>query len=64
MGGKILRRCDQCKGFHASYLVVNPQTGKKEILCQACWKKRYGKPATEAKSQEPEDRPPTQSLEK
>jgi hypothetical protein len=47
MGGKILRRCDSCKEFHASYLVVDPETGKNEILCQKCWKKRFGQEASE-----------------
>jgi hypothetical protein len=56
--GKILRRCDSCGGFHASYLVVDPETGKREILCQSCWKKRFGAPSKQGEAQKPPARPP------
>ncbi len=37
MTPKILRPCDICKRYHASYLVVDPQTGTR-YYCYSCWK--------------------------
>ena len=39
MPAKILRRCTICKKFHASYLVEDPEFGKR-YLCYSCWKAR------------------------
>ncbi len=37
MTSPVLRRCDRCKNFHASYIVDDPQTGGKIYLCNDCW---------------------------
>jgi hypothetical protein len=37
--GKILRRCDLCGKFNASYRVEDQQLGSL-ILCQKCWSRR------------------------
>ncbi len=34
----VLRRCDRCKKFHASYRVEDPHLGV-VYLCYDCWKK-------------------------
>ena len=47
MAGKILRRCDLCGRFHASYLVPDPKFGQLH-LCYTCWKGRYGSPPSSA----------------
>ena len=38
---KILQRCSLCKNFHASYLVEDPHTGERKILCYNCWRKQF-----------------------
>lgn len=56
MARKILRRCDICKRFHASYVVTDPQTGEKRVVCTDCWKAKFaGKVPTET---EPGQKPP------
>jgi hypothetical protein len=44
MPHNILRRCDICGKYHASYRVPDPE-GKTSNLCYSCWKARY-QPAT------------------
>jgi len=44
MPPKVLKRCSLCKGFHASYLVQDPQLGTLR-LCYSCWKARQTAPS-------------------
>ncbi len=37
MAPKILRQCDVCKHYHASYLAVDTATGTR-YYCHNCWK--------------------------
>ncbi len=37
MAPKILRQCDVCKHYHASYLAVDTATGTR-YYCYDCWK--------------------------
>jgi hypothetical protein len=46
MPGKVLRRCDLCKKFHASYAVQDALLGVR-YLCYRCWL------ATQAPSTQP-----------
>lgn len=42
MPPKILRRCDCCKNWHASFLIIDPQ-GNKLYYCRRChrsWQER------------------------
>jgi release factor glutamine methyltransferase len=38
MPSHVLRRCDRCKRFHASYSLDDPQGGGKIYLCTDCWR--------------------------
>jgi hypothetical protein len=60
--GKILRRCDLCGKFHASYRVEDPRLGSL-ILCQNCWSRRAASqsPAETAPQKIPSDAKPEQS---
>ncbi len=41
--GRILKRCDVCKRFHAAYVVDDPlYPGGKANYCLKCWKKMFG----------------------
>lgn len=41
--GRILKRCDVCKRFHAAYVVDAPlYPGGKAKYCLRCWKKKFG----------------------
>ncbi|MBN1372993.1 MAG: hypothetical protein JW987_13735 [Anaerolineaceae bacterium] len=41
--GRILKRCDVCKRFHAAYVVDDPlYPGGKANYCFKCWKKKFG----------------------
>jgi hypothetical protein len=35
--GKVLRRCDICGKFHASYFIDDPLHGRRKV-CYTCWK--------------------------
>ena len=38
MPPKILRRCDICHRYHVSFVITDPDSGKKTYLCYDCWK--------------------------
>jgi hypothetical protein len=59
---KILRRCDVCGRFHASYIVPDPERGGKAYYCNDCWKAKYTTqppPASDQEGERPEDLPMT-----
>ncbi len=42
--GKILKKCDVCGQFHASYRVQDEKLGSLR-LCYSCWKARFKREA-------------------
>jgi len=61
MTPKILRRCDICGRFHASYLVP-ADDGPPRYYCYDCWKARFETSASlpdEEKSTSPDPKKPS-----
>jgi hypothetical protein len=60
MSPKVLRRCDVCGKFHASYLVPDFQ-GRPARLCYDCWKGLYAAPQREeAEARKPDHDEPVE----
>jgi hypothetical protein len=52
MPGRVLRPCDSCKRYHASYIVFDPKLGGKAYVCYDCWAAEYAVRPPSAPAQE------------
>lgn len=54
MSPHVLRRCDVCGRYHASYIVPDEARGGKAYYCYDCWKAKFGGMPSPASDQEEE----------